>query len=102
MPCYSFISWLAILNTLSTKERQLKRGRSIDASCVFWQHVLSISGVTRVVSDWIGELVWAKQHLQKNKKINSHPYCLDWHGMPVQIAYGRKEMPRYTPINPPQ
>lgn len=37
VPRRSFIAWLSILNSLSTKSRQLKRGRNIDTTCSLFQ-----------------------------------------------------------------
>ncbi|KAJ6977686.1 hypothetical protein NC653_029551 [Populus alba x Populus x berolinensis] len=37
VPRRSFIAWLSILNSLSTKSRQLRRGRNIDTTCSLFQ-----------------------------------------------------------------
>lgn len=77
LPRCSFISWLAIYNRLATKDRHLQWGKVVNPACVFykqsdesrnhilvtcpvskavWLYILSMSGVSRTVLDWDGNL----------------------------------------------
>ena len=85
VPKHSFISWMAILNRLSTRDKMREWGIVIDGKCelchnemesrnhIFfrcsfsqevWREVLRMGGLNRRVMKWEQELEWARKRLK--------------------------------------
>ena len=98
VPKHAFITWLAILNRLPTKDRLKSWGMDVNGTFVLckneeetrdhlffgcnfsrqiWKKVLQICGYSRETSSWTGELQWAIQML-KGKSLNSTILRLAW------------------------
>ena len=79
VPKHAFITWLAVLNRLPTKDRMRAWGMEVDGNCILcrsavetrdhlfygcvfskqiWKEVLNLSTYSREPSDWDEELQW--------------------------------------------
>ena len=90
VPKHAFISWLAILNRLRTKDKLRALGITMDESCAFcseqetrdhlffecsftkelWIEVLQMRGLRRKVLPWDHELEWAVKKLKAKALIS--------------------------------
>ena len=104
VPKHAFISWLAVLNRLPTKDRLRAWGIVTDGSCAFcneqetrdhlffgcsftkelWKKVLQMSGLQRRVLTWDQELKWAINKL-KGKALISNLLKIAWNALIYSI-----------------
>ena len=90
VPKHAFITWMAVLNRLSTKDKMRAWGMKVDGNCILcrsavetrdhlfygcaflkqvWKEVLNLSTYSRELSDWDEELQWTIQRTKgKNLK----------------------------------
>ena len=98
VPKHTFISWLAVLNRLPTKERIKAWGLEVDDKCVMcrnaeetrdhvffgctffkkiWNEVLALCGKAKEVTSWREKVEWAISRL-KGKSLSSTILRIAW------------------------